>query len=104
MADKMIRCPEGHFYDPSKHNACPWCALPSDSGGSAQKTRPVSPGAIPDSAPPPPDVSVPETGGTDPRARGSTWSGVRRKPCRIFLTAVKKSYAPAGMTVGATRS
>lgn len=30
MSDKMIRCPEGHFYDPSKHSACPWCASPQD--------------------------------------------------------------------------
>lgn len=46
MADKMVRCPQGHFFDPSKHSACPWCALPADaemSGGA--KTMPVRPGA-----------------------------------------------------------
>jgi hypothetical protein len=53
MADKMVRCPEGHFYDPGKHNACPWCALPADGGASPEKTRPVRPGAIPEAAPPP---------------------------------------------------
>jgi hypothetical protein len=37
----MIRCPEGHFYDPAKHPGCPWCALPADTGGMEQKTRPV---------------------------------------------------------------
>jgi hypothetical protein len=52
MADKMIRCPEGHFYDPSKHNLCPWCALPSDTAAGAQNTRPVSPGAMMDAPPP----------------------------------------------------
>jgi len=54
MADKMIRCPEGHFYDPSKHGACPWCALPQDVGYEA-KTRPVRPGGleIPPPLPPP---------------------------------------------------
>ncbi len=31
--NKMIRCPEGHFYDPAKHNACPWCALPATAEG-----------------------------------------------------------------------
>jgi hypothetical protein len=53
MADKMIRCPEGHFYDPAKHTACPWCALPSDAGGAEQKTRPVKPGALETPGPPP---------------------------------------------------
>jgi len=51
MPDKMIRCPEGHFYDPAKHNACPWCALPADSGGEDKKTRPVRLDPAP--APPP---------------------------------------------------
>jgi hypothetical protein len=52
MPDKMTRCPEGHFYDPAKHNSCPWCALPADSGSGEQKTRPVH-------APPPmPDASA----------------------------------------------
>jgi hypothetical protein len=45
MADKMVRCPQGHFFDPSKHSACPWCALPADSEmGSGAKTTPVRPG------------------------------------------------------------
>jgi len=38
----MTRCPEGHFYDPARHTACPWCALPADSGPGAQKTRPMA--------------------------------------------------------------
>jgi len=50
----MIRCPEGHFFDPAKHNSCPWCALPSDTG-EEQKTRPVrpEPPPIPGAGPPP---------------------------------------------------
>lgn len=44
MADKMIRCPEGHFYDPAKHTNCPWCALPADPD-AAGKTKPIRPGA-----------------------------------------------------------
>jgi Inner membrane component of T3SS, cytoplasmic domain len=48
MPEKMTRCPEGHFYDPAKHNSCPWCALPADSGGGEQKTKPVhAPPAMP---------------------------------------------------------
>jgi hypothetical protein len=35
----MTRCPEGHFYDPARHTACPWCALPADNGPTEQKTR-----------------------------------------------------------------
>ena len=46
MADKMVRCPQGHFFDPSKHAACPWCALPADAEmGGGEKTKPVRPGA-----------------------------------------------------------
>ncbi len=49
MADKMTRCQEGHFYDPTKHHSCPWCALPQDDGG--ETTRPVQ--AVPPPLPPP---------------------------------------------------
>ncbi len=45
MAEKMTRCPEGHFYDPTKHGSCPWCALPADVE-SGDKTRPVQLGAL----------------------------------------------------------
>lgn len=24
----MIRCPQGHFYDPEKNSSCPWCGVP----------------------------------------------------------------------------
>jgi len=54
MADKMTRCPEGHFFDPSKHSSCPWCALPQDSG--EQKTRPVTPPPLPQAGAAPPPV------------------------------------------------
>ncbi len=57
MADNMIRCPEGHFYDPAKHPGCPWCALPADTGGYEQKTRPVPP--MPPMPPPLPGMGMP---------------------------------------------
>ncbi|MEP7364048.1 MAG: FHA domain-containing protein [Acidobacteriota bacterium] len=38
----MIQCKDGHFYDPAKHSACPWCAQPFDVGGEG-KTTPVRP-------------------------------------------------------------
>ncbi len=43
----MIRCEEGHFYDPAKHSGCPWCAKPLDLSGTGKpslaesKTRPL---------------------------------------------------------------
>jgi hypothetical protein len=61
----MIRCPEGHFYDPAKHPACPWCALPADTGGIEQKTRPAQmPPPLPGGfagqpMPPPPPLGPP---------------------------------------------
>lgn len=57
MADKMTRCPEGHFYDPTKHNGCPWCALPADIEGG-ERTRPVQAGPPPLPPPPPPPGMV----------------------------------------------
>jgi hypothetical protein len=50
MAEKMTRCPEGHFFDPAKHNSCPWCALPQDAGAGEQKTRPAMPPPLPQAA------------------------------------------------------
>ena len=61
----MIRCAEGHFYDPAKQSSCPWCgvasaaqASPADSlhEGKTQPVRPV------DRVPPPlpPSIRTPE--------------------------------------------
>jgi hypothetical protein len=51
MADKMIRCAEGHFYDSAKHSACPWCGVPVET--NAARTRALSPeNAAPPSPPP----------------------------------------------------
>lgn len=62
----MTRCPEGHFFDPAKHPACPWCALPPDAGRVDQKTRPMQPAGTPPPLPAvsglhvaPPGLSVP---------------------------------------------
>ncbi len=56
MSEKMTRCPDGHFYDASKHAACPWCALPQDASG-AEKTRPAMPPPLPQS----PSAQAPAT-------------------------------------------
>jgi hypothetical protein len=62
LADKMTRCPEGHFYDPTKHASCPWCALPVDVEGG-ERTRPAGPpplpGAVAGPPPPPPPLPTP---------------------------------------------
>ncbi|HEX4802277.1 MAG TPA: FHA domain-containing protein [Myxococcaceae bacterium] len=67
MAEKMIRCAEGHFFDPSKHTACPWCALPADAGPGSEKTRPLrpvvaemGPPPLPGAVPPPPVFPPPQ--------------------------------------------
>ncbi|MBI4906008.1 MAG: FHA domain-containing protein [Acidobacteria bacterium] len=61
----MVRCAEGHFYDPGKHSSCPWCAKPLDVGGSAaesseSKTRPVQqPPAVAEAPTPPASPATP---------------------------------------------
>ena len=87
MADKMTRCPEGHFYDPTKHNSCPWCALPADIEGG-EKTRPVAgppplppvPGFVagPPPPPPPPPPPLPKPGAT--RRQGAEAVGSKNDP------------------------
>jgi hypothetical protein len=89
MADKMTRCPEGHFYDPTKHNGCPWCALPADVEGG-EKTRPAGQGSFPPPLPPPPPPGVaagphppppplPKPGAATKRAAAETL-GVKNDP------------------------
>lgn len=52
----MIRCQEGHLYDPSKHTGCPWCgsasAFADIIAGPPGKTVALRPSAA--AAPPPP--------------------------------------------------
>jgi hypothetical protein len=41
MAEKMVRCQEGHFYDSLKHSACPWCGVKADAdSGKTSAVRP----------------------------------------------------------------
>ena len=38
----LIRCDNGHFYDPKKHAACPYCGVPSgDTATTPKKKEPV---------------------------------------------------------------
>ena len=84
MDDKMIRCPEGHFYDPSKHGACPWCVQPQD-GGVERMSRPLRPGEseVPPPLPPgapasmPPPLPVPPAAAPMTPAAGRPGAPVR---------------------------
>ncbi|MDO4987635.1 MAG: FHA domain-containing protein [Synergistes sp.] len=33
----ITRCPNGHFYDPSRNQTCPWCSVASDASESTQR-------------------------------------------------------------------
>jgi Inner membrane component of T3SS, cytoplasmic domain len=112
-ASEMTRCPEGHFYDPARHTACPWCALPADTGLSEQKTRrirtnaqatvpmrppaprvpPPLPGSVRvDPAAPPPPLPAPSPA---PRGPGSTPPNAT-----VRVGAVAKSGLKDGPVVG----
>jgi|HubBroStandDraft_5_1064220.scaffolds.fasta_scaffold467668_1 FHA domain len=84
MADKMTRCPEGHFYDPTKHNSCPWCALPVDVEGG-ERTRPGQSTAGPPPLPPPPPP-LPKPGVT--RRAGTEGSGAKNDPVVGWLVCL----------------
>jgi hypothetical protein len=110
MADKMTRCPEGHFYDPTKHNSCPWCALPADVEGG-ERTRPAGPPPLPHPVaaphvaavppppppplptphvaappPPPPPPPLPKPGAT--RRAGAETSGAKNDPVVGWLVCL----------------
>lgn len=40
----LIRCQQGHFYDPSRHNTCPYCgSMPAGGTGITEAQSPVGP-------------------------------------------------------------
>ncbi len=41
----LIRCQQGHFYDPSRHNACPYCGSMPVIAGATEAQPPT--GAVP---------------------------------------------------------
>jgi hypothetical protein len=87
MADKMIRCSEGHFYDPSKHATCPWCALPAAPEATPDKTRAVRPPEMPPALP----GSLPAAGGATP--------GVTRRVGQAPAAGPKKPEPVVGWLV-----
>lgn len=96
MADKMTRCPEGHFYDPTKHNSCPWCALPADVEGG-ERTRPAVPPPLPAGfaagppPPPPPPPPLPSPPAAKPgatRRAAAEALGVKNDPVVGWLVCL----------------
>ncbi len=74
----MIRCADGHFYDPAKHHACPWCPKPSEAaplipGGKTVPLRPAAPDPplAGQAAMAMPSTPTPVGGKTVPLMRGS---------------------------------
>lgn len=44
----LIRCQQGHFYDPSRHGACPYCgSMPAAGGAGATEAQPPMGGPTP---------------------------------------------------------
>ncbi len=74
----MIQCNAGHFFDETKHGACPYCGVPLDLGSplvtvplasGAAKTIPLRPASAPVASAPTPGVTrrlVEEQIGIDP--------------------------------------
>ena len=71
----LIRCQQGHFYDPSRHNVCPYCgSVPAAAGGATEAQSPMGPppigGAMPGVTRPLRDVPMPVVGPTVPIRQG----------------------------------
>ena len=38
----LIRCQQGHFYDPARHNVCPYCgSMPAGAVGATEAQSPM---------------------------------------------------------------
>ena len=69
----LIRCQQGHFYDPSRHNACPYCgSMPAGGMGATEAQPPIGPGPSPIGATRPMrDTPPPVVGPTVPIRQGN---------------------------------
>lgn len=57
----LVRCEQGHHYDPQKHSSCPFCGIPGLEVGSPDPTRPVQGGPRPAATPSGPREGKPPT-------------------------------------------
>lgn len=47
----LIRCQQGHFFDPARHNACPYCgSMPAGGPGATEAQPPMAPPPMPGGA------------------------------------------------------
>ena len=84
----LIRCQQGHFYDPSRHNACPYCGSMPAGGMGATEAQPPPMGPPPIGMPSPVgatrpmrDTPPPIIGPTVPiRPAGSPLVGEKKSP------------------------
>ena len=78
----LIRCQQGHFYDPSRHNACPYCgSMPVAGGaGGTEAQPPIGGGPSPVGATRPlRETPPPVIGPTVPlRQPGQSPAGVKK--------------------------
>ncbi len=75
----MIRCAEGHFYDPAKHSSCPWCGKPLDMGGAATGAEAASQKTVPLRAPEDGQRTAPAAGAAAGPAPGATKRLIREQ-------------------------
>jgi hypothetical protein len=62
----LIRCDNGHFYDPKKHPTCPYCNVPgSDTATTPKKKEPIAAADIGSTRPAGGFSQVPEVGRGD---------------------------------------
>ncbi len=84
---KMIRCPQGHFFDQEKHDSCPWCSLSEEEQPQGQeKTRKLDLERPHPPTPPPSPVPSP-AGGPKTRRLDQTEDGIR--PVMGWLVCVE---------------
>jgi len=81
----LIRCQQGHFYDPSRHTACPYCgSMPAGGMGATEAQPPMGPpplGGSPGATRPLREVPPPVVGPTVPlRPAGSPLVGGKKGP------------------------
>jgi len=105
----LIRCQQGHFYDPSRHNACPYCgSMPAGGAGATEaQQQPMMPPPL-GGAPSPVgatrplrDVPQPVIGPTVPlRPAGAHLGGSLKGPEEGRTVAVDMKKAGIDPVVG----
>jgi hypothetical protein len=88
VAEKMTRCPEGHYFDPSKHSSCPWCPLPREAGEQKTRLDPSHAGPTPLSGPAAAAATVVPIAGAALRLDPSVLAGLRNEPVVGWLVCL----------------